>query len=147
MCRAFPQVHVVGLDTFDVPLAIARENVARESLGDRIELRRIAVQDLADEESFDLAWLPAVFIGEQVLGPALKRVRAALRPGGWVLFPVMGAAGADRQRAVGQLLTALWGGPVLSLQGAEALLKEAGFTAVRALEGPPWAPALVVGQR
>jgi hypothetical protein len=147
MCRAWPELRVVGLDTFDAPLAFARENVARANLADRIELRKLAVEDLSDEESFELAWLPAFFISEQVLARATARVRAALRPAGWVLLPLIGVAGDERQRAVGALVTDLWGGPALSIAGAEALLKDAGFTSVRALTGPPWAPAMVVGQR
>ncbi len=147
MCRAWPELHVVGLDTFDVPLAVARENVVRASLAERIELRRIGVEELADEESFELAWLPAFFIPEAVVGQAMSRVHAALRPGGWVLLPLIGAAGDDRQRAVAALVSDLWGGPAFSVAGAESLLKEAGFSSVRTLAGPPWAPALVVGQR
>src|SRR5258706_71544 len=56
MCRAFPQVRAVGLDVFEVPLGIARDKVARAGLADRIELRQVAIEDLKDEEAFDLVW-------------------------------------------------------------------------------------------
>jgi hypothetical protein len=147
MCRTFPGVSVVGLDTYDVPLAIARENVTRAGLGERIELRQVAVQDLRDEQAFEAAWLPAFFIPEAVIPEAMARVHASLRPGGWVLLPVSGAGGIDRQRAVAALMTELWGGTSLSHAAHEALLKEAGFSAVKTMAGPPWAPALIVGQR
>lgn len=147
MCRVFPQVQVVGLDVSEVPLAIARENVARAGLNDRIELRKLAIEDLRDEAAFDLAWLPGVFVPEPALSTALARVHAALRLGGWLLFPVMGERGDARQRAVWGLMNDLWGGPVLSSDSAEKLLKDAGFSAVRTAPGPEWAPGLVIGQR
>ncbi len=145
MCRGWPELHAVGVDVFDVPLEIARENVARAKLEERIELRKTAIEDLRDEASFDVAWLPAFFLGAAAKGAA-ARVRASLRPGGWVLLPVIGAAGDEHPKAVWAMVCDLWGGPVLSIAEAEALLQEAGFNSIRTIAGPPRAPALVVGQ-
>ena len=147
MCRSWPELRVVGLDTFDVPLGIARQNVARANLSHRIELRQLAVQELHDEESFDLAWLPSFFVAAPVLATAVARVRAALRPGGWMLFAIGGLAGNDRPAAVSALRSELWGGPALSTTQAESLLKGTGFSTIRALPGPPWAPPIVIAQR
>jgi hypothetical protein len=146
MCRTWPAVRAVGLDVFDPPLAIARENVARAGLGDRIELRKVGVEDLADEDAFDFAWLPGFFVPPSLLERALARVRAALRPGGWMLTAVLGGAD-DRARAIAGLMTNLWGGPSLPVERMQSLLGEAGFSTVRVMPGPPWAPSLVVGQR
>jgi predicted O-methyltransferase YrrM len=148
MCRAWPALRAVGLDLFDVPLAIARENVERAGLADRIELRRLAVQDLDDEQAFDLAWLPAVFIPALALPTSIARVRAALRPGGWMMVPVIGDIGDVRQRAVWALMNDIWGGQVLSAPEVEALLREAGCSDTRTIRPPAaWAPSLVLGQR
>ena len=147
MCRAWPELHAVGVDVFDVPLGMARENVARASLEERIELRKVAVEDLRDEASFDFAWLPAFFLGEAAVNGAAERVRASLRPGGWVLLPLIGAVGDERQKAVWAMVCDLWGGPSLSIPDAEALLQDAGFSAISTMAGPAWAPALVVGQK
>ena len=147
MCRAFPELHVVGLDNYDVPLGIARENVARTGLSDRIELRLLAVEDLPDEQAFDLAWLPSFFIAPAAIASAVARVRAALRPGGWMVFPVASSAGDDRQRAVFALMGEIWGGPGLSAVEAESLLKQAAFSQVRTLPGPPGAPVTLVAER
>ena len=147
MCRAFPELGVVGLDPFEVPLGVARKNIERAGLADRIELRQLRVEDFKDEDAFDLAWLPTFFIPASVLPAATARVRASLHPGGWVLFPVGGSTGSDAQRSVSALLTELWGGPALSTAEAESLLKETGMSAVRTLPGPSWAPSMVVAQR
>ena len=147
MCRTYPALRVVGLDTFDVPLAIARENVAAAALGDRIELRHLAADALREESTFDLAWLPSFFVAGPQLPAAAVRVHASLRPGGWVLLPIGTSGGDDRQRSVLALVSDIWGGPALSVPEAEALLKQAGFATVRALPAPPWAPATMAAQR
>jgi Methyltransferase domain len=148
MCRLWPGLHAVGLDTFDAPLALARQNVERAGLTDRIELRKIAVEELRDEESFELAWLPSFFIPTAMLPGAVARVRASLRPGGWMLFPIGGFAGNDeRARSVFALICDTWGGPVLTVPESESLLKEVGFSTVRVLPGPPSTPPLLVAQR
>jgi 2-polyprenyl-3-methyl-5-hydroxy-6-metoxy-1,4-benzoquinol methylase len=146
MCRAWPQIGVVGLDTFEAPLAVARENIGHAGLAERIELRHLGVEDLRDEDSFDLAWFPSFFIPESAMAHAVARIRASLRAGGWVVVATLG--GADhRQRAVAGLLTNLWGGPALSVTEVESLMRSTGFATLRVLPGPGWAPALVVAQR
>jgi hypothetical protein len=148
MCRAFPQVHVVGVDSYELPLSMARENVVRAGLASRIELVQRPIEMLEDEKSFDLAWLPTFFIPEATLPAATARVHAALRPGGWIIYPTGASPTANAQQsAIFGLLTHLWGGPGLSVERAESLLKEAHFTSVRSIQGPSWAPAMVVAQR
>jgi predicted O-methyltransferase YrrM len=147
MCRAFPQIHAVGLDVFDVPLAMAKDNVARASLEGRIELRKLAVGDLRDEQTFDLAWLPTFFVPREEMKAALARVHASIKPGGWLLCAIGGSNGDDRQRATLGLMCELWGGATLSAAETESALKAAGFTTVRTLPGPAFAPAMLVAQR
>ena len=148
MCRSWPTLHAVGVDTFDVPLGLARTNVERAGLAHRVELRQLAVEDLRDEESFELAWVPSVFVPSPVLAAAVARGCVSLRPGGWMLFPIGGFAGDDeRARSVFALICDLWGGPVLAIAEAERLLKEAGFSTVRVLPGPPSTPPLLAAQR
>jgi 2-polyprenyl-3-methyl-5-hydroxy-6-metoxy-1,4-benzoquinol methylase len=148
MCRAWPALRVVGIDPFEAPLAIARINVARAELAERIELRRAGVEELRDEEAFDLAWLPTVFIPSDVVPHAMQRVRAALRPGGWMIVPTIGDVGSDLHRSVWALQNELWGGPVLVAADVEPIARAAGFSTVRAMPSPgPWAPSLVVARR
>jgi predicted O-methyltransferase YrrM len=86
-CASSSPLRVVGLDPFDTPLALARRNVAEAGLADRIELRPQRVQDLAEENRYDLAWVPVKFLPADVAARGLHRVHAALRPGGeWPVF-------------------------------------------------------------
>lgn len=107
----------------------------------------MAAEDLKDEGAFDLAWLPSFFIPAPVLSAVLTRVLVSLNPGGWLLFPIGGFVGDNRQRTGFALANEFWGGPVLSISEAEALLKNAGVETIRALPGPPVWPQLLVAQR
>jgi 2-polyprenyl-3-methyl-5-hydroxy-6-metoxy-1,4-benzoquinol methylase len=148
MCRVWPALRVVGIDPFEAPLTIARANVKQAGLEDRIELRHASIEELADEEAFDLAWLPTVFIPAEVVPRAIERVRASLRPGGWAIVPTIGEVGADLHRAVWALQNQIWGGPVLRTPDLESLAQAAGFSSVRTLAPPgSWAPSLVLARR
>jgi Methyltransferase domain len=147
MCRAFPTLGVVGVDTSSTPLAIARENIEQAGLAARIELKELAVEALTDEVVFELVWLPSFFVAEKALPAAVARVHAGLKPGGWLLMPIGVNGGDERQRATLSLVCELWGGPALSVAEAQTLLQGRGFSQVRCMQGPAWAPALMVAQR
>lgn len=147
MCRAWPSLCVVGLDPFDAPLALAKSAVEEAKLEGRIELRRIRVEALNEERSFDLAWLPAVFIGASALDKAIERVTASLREEGWLLVAMVPDQGDDVGHASWRLLNDLWGGECSSSSDMERRLVDAGLAEVRTIVGPPWAPCLVVGKR
>jgi hypothetical protein len=146
MCRVWPELRCVGVDTFDKPLALARDNVDRAGLADRIELRKVAVEQLEDASGFDFAWLPSFFVAKDQLASAIARLHGAMRPGGWAIVATISPTGTSRSCASGRLLAGLWGGESIPTADGEAMLTAAGFTAVRTLPGPPGA-GLIVGQR
>ncbi len=86
MCRVWPTLKAVGIDSWDPALVLARRNVAAAGLTDRIELRHQLVEDLADLNAYDLVFLPGPFLPPRVLESAVGRVREALRPGGWAVL-------------------------------------------------------------
>jgi hypothetical protein len=145
MCRELPRLRAVGVDLAEVPLALARDNVGRADLADRIELRHLAVQDLDEVDAFDLAWLPLCFLGDHAEA-SCARVHAGLRPGGWVLSPAIARDAEPAERAVWSLVLEAYGGPVLDDAETEAMLRRAGFAATRTFGGMGWV-ALVAAQR
>jgi precorrin-6B methylase 2 len=84
--QTWPTLHVVGVDSWQPALDLARKNLAQSSLAERVELRLQRIEELTDEAVFALAWLPAPFIGEEVMVIALERVYQALQPGGWLIL-------------------------------------------------------------
>jgi SAM-dependent methyltransferase len=147
MCRQWPALTAVGIDPHEPALAIARRNLAEQSLEGRITLRAQKVEELDDVSAFDLAWLPAPFLPSAILEAALANATRALRPGGWLLLARL--AGSDPLSvAIATLRTVRFGGRALSTNDAEALLTRAGLTSVRTLPRDTWAPGLLtVGRR
>jgi len=128
----YPNLHVVGLEPADAPLALARGNVAEAGLESRIELRQQFVQDLSDDSVYDLAWLPIVFLPTDVAEVGLRTVFRALKRGGWLLTGALAAEGADLPAALSRLRARLWGGDMLTQDKLGRMLAAAGFTDIRA---------------
>lgn len=147
MCRLYPQLRAVGIDPWEVALDRARRNVDAAGLGERIELRRQRVEELADQTAFDLVFLAGPFLDPQAVDPACERSLAALRPDGWVIFAMFG--GADSlEVALARLRTARSGGAVLDAPEVEGRLRAAGFADVSTLAAELGIPSqLVVGRR
>jgi len=130
VARLWPELRVVGVDPWEPALARARARAAAAGLDGRIELRRQAGEALRDEGAFDVAWIPSRFVPEAAIAAVVRRVRIALRPGGWLLFPVARPAGEPLGDALQRLQTALFGGWVASPADAEALLHTARFESI-----------------
>jgi len=148
LCRTWPGLRVVGLEPWQPSLRIAEQEVSIAGLGDRIDLRPIAVEDLPERDIFDAVWLAGPFLPEAVIPVAIERARAALRPGGWLLF----GAYAAPPGLLAQQLTALRvirsGGTPLVPAVAVERLERAGYVEVRAVERSWQAPVeFVVGRR
>lgn len=148
MARTWPTLHVVGLEPLAPALALARERVRTLGLVDRIELRQQEGQTLTERDTYDLAWLPSAFIPGAQLSSVLARVHESLRPGAYVLLPVLRPGHDALSDALCRLRAYLFGGSVLEPACAATRLVEHGFVEVRTLPGPEASPiALVVGRR
>jgi protein-L-isoaspartate O-methyltransferase len=142
LAEAAPSLHVVGIDVLDDVLEAGRARVVERGLAE-VVLRRQDAAALADVAVFDLVYLPAYFVLEDAVVAALPRIRAALRPGGWIFVPVREGSGSEMARAVTR-----WQHPgcaVWSSQETEHRLGEAGFDDVHSIVVSPLAPTIVVG--
>jgi SAM-dependent methyltransferase len=118
----YPGIHIVGLDVLPAALEIAGTQIAVAEMRDTIELRLQSVAAMTDENAFDLAWMPQMFIARDELEAGLARVRTALRPGGWLILALAGDSNGGRVDAYHALLaTTLGGGPMAVQEGTELL--------------------------
>jgi len=149
LAELWPAMRVVGLDVWQPALALARENVAKAGLSERIELREQGVEHLEDDSAFDLAWMPTVFIPERVIPAGIERTLRALRRDGWLMMVYINLEGADPiSAAFWRLRLTTFGGPNLDSGRVEQLLRERGFADVRSFPRPPGVPiGLTVGRR
>lgn len=148
MARLWPALRVVGIDPWAPAIEMARARVHAAGLDQRIELRLQAGEDLPDHDAFDLAWIPSLFVPEAVLPAVLARIQVALRPGGWLLFPVIKPGPDPLHASLVRLRAAMFGGLDTTPPAAEALLRERGFGSVRTLQHPPASlAAMVVARR
>jgi 2-polyprenyl-3-methyl-5-hydroxy-6-metoxy-1,4-benzoquinol methylase len=148
MARLWPMLRVVGIDPWEPALALARQNVAAAGLGERIELRQQAVEELAESTEFDLVWFPLPFIRADRLASALSHVWRALRPGGWIVSGVLNRTDEPLAAALADLRAIAWGGPPLLPAALAVLLEESGFERVQVFPRPSWAAIVsVVGRR
>jgi hypothetical protein len=136
LCRAYPRLRAVGIDISTAALVVAGEDVAREGLTDRIELREQSVVEVADVDAFDLIWLPQPFLPQPVLEQALTPLYRAARPAGAVVMPTSTNADNGPVGAVTDLRNLMTGGGTIKTSTAEQLLDSAGFTDVRVLDLP-----------
>ncbi len=133
MCHQFPTLRVVGLDPFETALELARRNVAEAGLDGRIELRPQPVQDLTDENFYDLVWVPVMFLPADVAARGLRRVRAALRPGGWAVLASFAAEGDELRPAVLRLVSLLFGSGRLLPHHVVEMLRAADYESIQVI--------------
>jgi precorrin-6B methylase 2 len=147
-CRTFPDSTVVGLDTWELSLELARQNVAAAGLGSRIALRPTRIDAFEDDEGFDLVWMPVIFLSRAILDEAVARAVAAMRPGAQIVLGRYAGPDDPVVAALGDLRTIRSGGTVLDASDTRALLEGAGLVDTRELDRTWPAPiGLTVGRR
>jgi hypothetical protein len=147
-CRVWPAASVVGVDPWEPAMKLAATNVAEAGLEDRITLRAVPIEDIADVDAFDLAWMPAPFLPRSALGSGVPVVARSLHPGGWLILGRYAAPQEPLPEALAELRTVRGGGTPLSDDEAVALLERGGLVNVRPIERDWQAPIrFVAGQR
>jgi precorrin-6B methylase 2 len=145
LAEALPSVQIVGIDVLDRALRLANQTIAAHGLVDRVRLRLQSVADITEFGTYDLVWLPLIFIPPDVVRDALPALHASLRPGGWLVASVGRVQGSQLAVAVKMWQTQLASGTALTPDQATQLLGEHGFADVMIVDTPPAMPTLVAG--
>jgi SAM-dependent methyltransferase len=131
MARMYPRLAVVGIDIFEPAATLARANVHREDLADRVDIRLLDATQLPADEHFDAIWLPLPFLPQDVVQQALPAAVGALRPGGWILPGTFTGPGDPLSELLTDLRTVRSGGYPWRPAEVIDLLNGAGLTAVQ----------------
>jgi SAM-dependent methyltransferase len=130
LCQAFPYLTAVALEPAEHPALVGERQVREAGLGERILLRRQRVEQMEDEEAFDLAFLPQMFLPDFIMADAARRIFRSLRPGGWLLVAVLANEGHTIASSVNRLKSLLWGGNTRGMASLKPHFVAAGFDPV-----------------
>lgn len=148
MARANPRLSVVGIDIFPPAAELARANVQREDLAERVDIRLLNATALPADEQFDAIWLPLPFLPKSVVQEVLPAAIGALRPGGWILPGTFTGPGDPLSELLTDLRTVRSGGHPWSAAEIVALLDGTGLTQAQEIPRSWAAPVrLYAGQR
>jgi hypothetical protein len=145
--EVFPGVRVVGLEVLPRVIALAEATVAASSVADRVEIRRQNIAELDETDRYAYAWLPAPFVREPELHEGVRRVAAALVPGGWLALASLRFGQSPLEDAVAQFMTISWGGTPVDPAMAAELLTGAGLLDLIIPPTPPEAPIITFARR
>ena len=104
LARAYPKVHVDGFDLDEASIELARRNVEREGLGDRVVFHVKDASEQSHEARYDLVTVFEAIHDMSRPVEALNSMRAILAPGGTVIVADertaerFGAPGDDLER-------------------------------------------------
>jgi precorrin-6B methylase 2 len=146
LAEALPSVQIVGIDILERALRLADRTITAHGLVDRVRLRLQSVADITESGTYELVWLPLIFIPPDVVREALPALRASLRPGGWLVASVGRMQGSPLAVAAKMWQTQLASGTALTPGQATQLLGEHGFADVMIVDTPPGMPTLVAGR-
>ncbi len=136
MLQRWPHLTATGIEPLPGALALAQANLVEAGLAGRMALRQGFGESLSENVSYDLIFVPSAFIPAAALPEILLRGRAALRPGGKLLLAVMEPPDQPDATALARFRAAVWGGDVIGINGGMALLQEAGFHKIDAMQQP-----------
>ena len=108
--KAYPGLHVTGIDIFEPALTLARGNVTAAGMNERVTLLHRDATTLDTSDAFDIIWLPLPFLPLDVLPDIIDACRAALRPGGWLLPGTFAGRGDRLAELLSDLRTVRAGG-------------------------------------
>ncbi len=139
ICFRYPAARYLGVDLDAPAIELGREAAAAAGLDDRVRLEAIPVETVAPGSVDAATFFLSLHEFPLAARPrAVAAVRAALRPGGWLVVfeecypatPLDALSPGTRTAIQFQYEELLWGSSLLTAQELDALLRGAGFTEV-----------------
>jgi len=134
---SWPALRIVGIDSWEPALSLARENLAQCAAAERVEFRLQRVEQLEETPRFTLAWLPGPFIAAEIADRALERVRNALVADGWLIFGLNAPPRAPLEQALTSLRSVRSGGHPWTPLEVEEKLQAHGFEHIEVYSPAP----------
>ncbi len=133
LCTVYPEVSADCVEPNPTARAIGRERCREAGLERRIEFLGAGIEEIEIDALYDLALIPQPFLSAQAFATGLRRVRRAVKPGGWVLVLALDLPGDDELAAASRRVRArLWGGGAVEPAELIGDLERCGFEEPRA---------------
>jgi SAM-dependent methyltransferase len=143
-CRAFNGLNVVGLEPWGPALRLGQREISEAGLSARVELRAQRVEELADVDAYDVAWLAGPFLPPAIVPAALKHTFTALKPGGSIVFGLYAGPPDPLAQRLVELRTIRSGGHHATSEELVDALSAAGFGSPHELERRWAAPVRLI---
>lgn len=127
MAEQWPNIKVDGLEILAPALELAQKNLSTSKASDRVRFidKNLAALDAKNE--YGAAFVPMMFIPEEVLATALPLLRKAIRPGGMLFVAGYRIPEDPLLAALNNLQTVISGGRTWKEEQLSKLLRENGF--------------------
>ena len=131
-----PDLYIEAIDRWEFALRLAEQNIAASPHARRICLSHLDVRFLTPGPRYTLAWLPTMFMASAVIEPALDRIRAASRPGAWLVASLYTEPDDPFMAVMSALRTRRGGGEITDPADIEDMLRSRGYVDVEVDAAP-----------
>ncbi|MFF4355071.1 class I SAM-dependent methyltransferase [Streptomyces sp. NPDC001530] len=149
LAQGFPEARVEGIDVLERALGLARAelSVADPAVAARVSLRHQDAADVSETGIYQLIWLPAPFLSEELLRAALPRLVEALAPGAWLVAGTNPVADDALRRSVGRWTAVRGGGNAFDTARMSEEFEALGLGERRTFPTVPGGPVLIAARR
>ena len=127
MAEQWPNIKVDGLEILAPALELAKKNLGTSKASDRVRFIDKNLTALDAKNEYGAAFVPMMFIPEEVLATALPLLRNAIRPGGMLFVAGYRIPEDPLLAALNNLQTVISGGRTWKEEQLSKLLRENGF--------------------
>ncbi len=154
--RAYANIMAVGVELAPDLIAVATQRAHSLGVNDRVTFWQGDAQNFTTQREFDYVWWSQFFFPPATRSNVIKVALRALKPGGYLIAPVMGNPSLAYERLesdMGQMfmrnrvLFGAWGIPAIGIQELQQELEAEGFRDVNTFSTPMTINPIVVGRK
>jgi SAM-dependent methyltransferase len=130
MAETWKGLSAHGIDIHQPALNLAELNRAQSTASDRVSFLNQNVTDISFEERFSSAFIPIIFLPEDIVVEVMPKVRDSLIHKGWIFVASFVLPDDPVDFALIDLRTTLFGGRIWKESEIASLLSEIGFSSI-----------------
>jgi SAM-dependent methyltransferase len=154
--QAYPKIRALGVELAPDLLEVAKQRALALGLSERARFWQGDAQSFTAEDEYDYIWWSQFFFPPATRAKVIKTALQALKPGGFLIAPVMGnpsLSDEQLQSEMGQafmrnrVLFGSWGIPAGGIKELQDELEAGGFAELRSFSTPMTMNPMVAAQK